>query len=77
MSANDPRRLIRPLSSLQKTALYRAEGYLDHCLALGRLDPATLQVQFTPEAWRQLREQYRFIIPANCPMCQKRNQAKA
>jgi len=51
-------KLIRPLKSLQAKASLRKPGYLDACLKLGKLDPATGYVSFTPEAWQIIRTQY-------------------
>ncbi len=50
--------LTRPLASLRKTALIRRPGYLQACLALGKLDSTGTQVEFTEEAWQTLRRDY-------------------
>ena len=51
-------KLIRPLTSLQAKASLRKPGYLDACLKLGKLDPVTGYVSFTPGAWQTIRTQY-------------------
>jgi hypothetical protein len=50
---------IRPLANLQKTAQRRKPGYLERCLELGRLDPATQTVHFTPVAWLKIRQEFK------------------
>jgi hypothetical protein len=53
---------IRPLASLQKTARRRKPGYLERCLELGQLDPATQTVHFTPEAWLKIRQEFKLPL---------------
>jgi hypothetical protein len=49
---------IRPLWRLRQRARERKPGYLEACLAFGKLDPKTGLVAFTPEAWMKIRQQY-------------------
>jgi hypothetical protein len=52
-------RLIRPLSSLQRSARHRKPGYLERCLELGQLDKMTGTVHFTPESWLKIRQEFK------------------
>jgi hypothetical protein len=49
---------LRPLWRLKQRARQRKPGYLEACLALGKLDPQTEMVSFAPEAWMKIRQEY-------------------
>jgi hypothetical protein len=54
---------LRPLASLKAKAAKRKPGYLEACLSLGQLDQKTGLVQFTPEAWVKIRQQFKLERP--------------
>jgi len=59
---NFPVKVVR-LTTLQKAAARRQPGYLQECLARGRLDTGAGLVTFTPGDHADIRRKYRLGAP--------------